>query len=114
MTLFDKLKVSEEYQLGLVDRFYFGTGLLEPVSFSNRFIQTGFYLGNRFKVNEKKISIKDLKLRLNLKYSWENWFQNFFFNKTGSKTEPIPINRFKNGISSINRFKNGTGSDKPV
>ncbi len=34
----------------------------------------------------------------------ENWFQNCFFNKTGSKTELIPINR----------FKNGTGSDKPV
>jgi len=76
---------------------------LEPVSFSNLFIQSGFYLGNQFKVN-KKISIKDLKLRLNLKYFWENWFQNCFFNKTGSKTEPIPVNR----------FKNGTGSDKPV
>jgi len=50
------------------------------------------------------MSIKDPKLRLNLKYFCENWFQNYFFNKTGSKTEPIPINR----------FKNGTGSDKPV
>jgi hypothetical protein len=58
--------------LGLVDRFRIG--LLEPVpflkrfirtdSFSNRFIQTVFYLGNRFKVNKK---IKDSKLRLNLK-----------------------------------------------
>jgi len=50
------------------------------------------------------LSIKDPKSRLNLKYFWENWFQNCFFNKIGSKTEPIPINR----------FKNGTGSDKPV
>jgi len=39
-----------------------------------------------------------------LNYFWENWFQNCFFNKTGSKTEPI----------SINRFKNGTISNKPV
>jgi hypothetical protein len=62
----------------------------------------------------KKISIKDPKLRLNLKYFWENWFQNCFFNKTGPKTEPIPKNRFKNGTSSINRFKNGTDSNKPV
>jgi hypothetical protein len=28
--------------------------------------------------------------------------------------KPVPINRFKNGTSSINRFKNGTGSNKPV
>jgi len=66
---------------------------IELVPFLKRFIQTGFYLGNRFKVNKDKI--KDPKLRLNLKYFWENWFQNYFFNKTGSKTEPIPINRFK-------------------
>ncbi len=38
----------------------------------------------------KKISIKDTKLKLNLKYIWENWFQNCFFKITGSKTEPIP------------------------
>jgi hypothetical protein len=78
------------FKLGLVDRFFFGTGLLnwfrfqtglsKPVPFLNRFIQTDFYLGNRFKVY-KKISIKDPKLRLNLKYFWENWFQNCFFNK---------------------------------
>ncbi len=52
------------FKLGLVDRFFFGTGLLnqfrfrtglsEPVSFSNRFIQTGFYLGNQF--NKKNIN----------------------------------------------------------
>ena len=66
---------------------------MEPVSFSNRFIQTGFYLGNRFKVN-KKISIKDPKLRLNLKYFWENWFQNCFLNKTGSKIEPVPYESY--------------------
>jgi len=29
---------------------------LEPVSFLDRFIQTGFYLGNRFKVNKKNIN----------------------------------------------------------
>jgi len=46
---------------------------LEPVPFLNWFIGTGFYLGNRFKV-DKKISIKDPKLGLNLKYFWENWF----------------------------------------
>jgi len=70
------------------------------VFFWNRFrFKTGFCLGNRFKVN-KKISIKDPKLRLNLKYFWENSFSN----KTGSKTEPIPKNR----------FENGTGSNKPV
>jgi len=40
---------------------------------------------NRFKVNKKNIN----KLRLNLKYFWENWFQNCFFNKTGLKIEPI-------------------------
>jgi hypothetical protein len=78
---------------------------IELVPFLKRFIQTGFYLGNRFKVNKDKI--KDPKLRLNLKYFWENWFQNCFFNKTGSKTEPIPINRFKNGTGLLkNRFWN--------
>ncbi len=58
----DNLSMSQK--LGLVDRFFFGTGLLnrfrfrtglsEPVPFLIRFIQTGFYLGNRFKVNKKK------------------------------------------------------------
>ncbi len=42
-----------------------------------------------------KRSIKDPKLRLNLKYFWENWFQNCFFNRTGSKMELVPINRFE-------------------
>ncbi len=55
------------------------------------------YLFSALSFGNKKISIKDSKLRLNLKYFWENWFQNCFFNKTGSKTEPIPINQFKNG-----------------
>ncbi len=50
-----KLIPVEKFLLGLVERFFFGTSLLEPVSFSNRFIQTGFYLGNRFKVNKKII-----------------------------------------------------------
>ncbi len=84
------------YKLGLVDRFFFGTGLL-----------------NRFKVNKKNIN-KRSKIKVKLEVFLENWFQNYFFNKTGPKTEPIPINRFKNGTSSINRFKNGTGSNKPV
>jgi len=52
----------------------------------------------------KKISKKDPKLKLNLKYFWKNWFKNCFFKIIGSKTEPIPINR----------FKNGTDSNKPV
>jgi hypothetical protein len=42
--------------VGLVDRFFFGTGLSEPVPFLNRFIQTGFYFGNRFKLNKKNIN----------------------------------------------------------
>jgi hypothetical protein len=29
---------------------------LEPVPFLNQFIGTGFYLGNRFKVNKKNIN----------------------------------------------------------
>jgi hypothetical protein len=37
----------------------------------------------------KKISKKDPKLKLNLKYFWENWFKNCFFKITGSKTEPV-------------------------
>jgi hypothetical protein len=61
-------------ELGLVDRFFFGTGsIFEPVYWNRFHFRTGFYLGNRFEVN-KKISIKDPKLRLNLKYFWENWF----------------------------------------
>ena len=68
--------------LGLVDRFFFWnwfrfrTGLSEPVqftkrlietvSFSNRFIQTGFYLGNRFKVNKKNIN-KRSKIKVKFK-----------------------------------------------
>jgi len=31
-------------------------------------------------------------MSLNWKYFLENWFQNCFFNKTGSKMEPVPIN----------------------
>jgi hypothetical protein len=90
--------------LGLVDRFFFWnrfrfrTGLSEPVPFLNRFhFRTGFYLGNWFKVN-KKISIKDPKLRLNLKYFWE----------TGSKT----VSLIK-PVQKLNRFQL-TGSDNPV
>jgi hypothetical protein len=89
---------------GLLNRFRFRTGLLEPVSFSNRFIQTGFYLGNRFNVNKKIISIKEPKLSLNLKYFWENWFRNCFFNK-----KPV---RKRNQFNK--RVQNGTGSNKPV
>jgi len=74
---------------------------IKSVPFLNLFIETGFCLGNRFK-EIKKISIKDPKLKLNLKYFWENCF----FKITGSKMEPIPINRFKNGISLKNRFEN--------
>ncbi len=44
----------------------------------------------------KKILIKDPKLKLNLKYFWENWFQNCFFKIIG----------FQNGTSSMNRFEN--------
>jgi hypothetical protein len=58
------------------NRFRFRTGLSETVPFLNRFIGTDFCLGNRF----------NPKLRSNLKYFWENWFQICFFNKTGSKT----------------------------
>ena len=57
---------------------------------------------------QNSLLIKCLKTftfdRNNLKYFWENWFQNCFFIITGSKTESIPINR----------FKNGTDSNKPV
>ncbi len=44
-----------EFKLGLVDRFFLNQ-FIEPVLLSNRFIQTGFYLGNRFKVNKKNIN----------------------------------------------------------
>ncbi len=41
---------------GLLNRFRFRTGLSVPVPFLNQFIGTGFYLGNRFKVNKKNIN----------------------------------------------------------
>jgi len=74
---------------------------LEPVPFLNRFIQTGFYLGNRFKVNKKNI-YKGSKIKVKFKV---------FLGKLVPK---LFQNRFKNGTSSINRFKNRTGSNKPV
>ncbi len=66
--------------------FRFRTGLSEPVPFLNWFIGTGFILGNRFKVNKRNIN-----KRSKIKYFWESCFQNCFFNKTGSKMEPVPI-----------------------
>jgi len=45
---------------------FFWNRFIELVPFLNRFIGTGFYLGNRFKVN-KKISIKDPKLKIKFK-----------------------------------------------
>ena len=35
---------------------FFWNRFIEPVPLSNRFIGTGFYLGNRFKVNKKNIN----------------------------------------------------------
>jgi hypothetical protein len=59
--------------LGLVDRFFvplsnrfIGTGSIFKPVYWNRFIQTGFYLGNRFKVNKKNIN-KRSKIKVKFK-----------------------------------------------
>jgi hypothetical protein len=60
------------FKIGLVDRFFFGTSLLNRFLFRNRFIGTGFYLGNRFMANKKNINIRS-KIKVKFKvFYWEN------------------------------------------
>ena len=48
-----------------------------PVFFWNRFIQTGFYLGNRFKVNKKNIN-KRSKIKVKSKVFLEKLVPKLF------------------------------------
>jgi len=62
-----------------INRFKNGTGSDKPVRKRNQF--------------NKPVSKKAL---VKFEVFLGNRFQNCFFNKTGSKMEPVPINRFEN------------------